>query len=103
MKTGTLTLGQALALARTRSGLTQQELGEKIGMSKRSVQEWERDAISPLRHLGKIEEALGVPEGRILDMVDPFSRLDEIMKCLADIRSMQDKILKTIEQGKSIP
>lgn len=93
MRTGTLTLGQALALARNSRGLTQHELGEKIGMSKRSVQEWERDAISPLKHLGRIEEVLDLPEGWILGQIDPYQKLVELQRDVEEIKAGIAEIL----------
>lgn len=89
MKTGSLSLGEAIALARNQAGLTQTELGEKLGMSKRSVQEYEADNISALKHLQKIEEATGKPAGWIMSRVDPY---EQVLGMAESIRRMEDML-----------
>ena len=54
---GNMTLGQFIAKRRKYMGLTQEELGEKIGVSKSAVAKWETDGGLPdrdnLRRLSK--------------------------------------------------
>ena len=36
-----MTLGERIALARKRAGLSQEQLGEKLGVSRQAVSKWE--------------------------------------------------------------
>ena len=59
--TGNMTLGQFIAKRRKYMGLTQEELGEKIGVSKSAVAKWETDGGLPDRdNLKKLSETLNV-------------------------------------------
>ena len=56
-----LTLGQFIANRRKYLGLTQEELGEKIGVSKSAVAKWEIDGGLPDRdNLMRLSKAIGV-------------------------------------------
>ena len=56
-----LTLGQFIANRRKYLGLTQEELGEKIGVSKSAVAKWEIDGGLPDRdNLVRLSKAIGV-------------------------------------------
>lgn len=56
-----LTLGQFIAKRRKYMGLTQEELGEKIGVSKSAVAKWEIDGGLPDRdNLRRLSKAIGV-------------------------------------------
>ncbi len=55
------TLGQFIAKRRKYMGLTQEELGEKIGVSKSAVAKWEIDGGLPDRdNLKRLSKAIGV-------------------------------------------
>ena len=56
-----LTLGQFIANRRKYLGLTQEELGEKIGVSKSAVAKWEIDGGLPDRdNLMRLSKAIGL-------------------------------------------
>ncbi len=56
-----LTLGKFIAVRRKYMGLTQEELGEKIGVSKSAVAKWEIDGGLPDRdNLKRLSKAIGV-------------------------------------------
>ena len=93
IRTGVLTVGEGIALARTSDGLSQDELAAKLGVSKRSIQEWESNRISGLKHLGKIEQATGKPAGWIMERVDPFERILQMFDLLEEIAESQRDIL----------
>ena len=48
-------VGARIALARREAGYTQSELAELLGITTRSVQNYESGAIIPYRHLARIE------------------------------------------------
>ena len=56
-----LTFGQFIAKRRKYMGLTQEELGEKIGVSKSAVAKWEIDGGLPDRdNFRRLSKAIGV-------------------------------------------
>lgn len=57
-----MTSGQRIRGTRKRAGLTQKELGEKLGISYQTVAQWENDLRNPkYETLQRIASALGVP------------------------------------------
>lgn len=60
-------VGEQIMLARRRAGMTQRDLGEKLGVSHVAVGDIERGKTKPnLDHLAAIAEALGVPLSQLL-------------------------------------
>jgi transcriptional regulator with XRE-family HTH domain len=60
-------VGEQIMLARRRSGLTQRQLGERLGVSHVAVGDIERGKTKPnLDHLCAIAEALDVPLSQLL-------------------------------------
>lgn len=60
-------LGQRVADAREKAGLTQTELGKKIGVSQRVVANWERKPVAlRAEQLGALADALGVSADYLL-------------------------------------
>lgn len=53
-------IGKAIARARHRKRWTQEELAERLGVTKNAVAKWETGRNFPLRNLGAIEETLGI-------------------------------------------
>ena len=60
-------VGEQIMLARRRSGLTQRQLGERLGVSHVAVGDIERGKTKPnLDHLAAIAEAMDVPLKQLL-------------------------------------
>jgi DNA-binding XRE family transcriptional regulator len=55
-------LGRRIARARAAARLTQQQLAERLGVTRRSVQGYEAGAVAPYRHLERLAEVLECPE-----------------------------------------
>lgn len=53
-------IGIIVAKRRHVLGLSQQALAERVGVNRRTVSMWERDLQYPHRHLGKLEQVLGM-------------------------------------------
>ena len=53
-------LGKVIARARHRKKLTQAELARKLGVNRATVINWEKGTHFPQRHLGAVEEVLGI-------------------------------------------
>lgn len=60
------TIGRRIAQARREAGLTQEELGQLIGVTTRSIQGYEAGSVIPYRHLRRLEEVTGKPRGWLL-------------------------------------
>jgi len=52
-------VGRRIALARNAAGLTQEELANRLGVTRRSLQGYEAGRVAPLRHLDRLSELLG--------------------------------------------
>ena len=53
-------VGARIAKRRHVLGLSQEELAERVGVARDTVSMWERGRQFPHRHLGKVEEVLGI-------------------------------------------
>ena len=63
-----VTTGQKIKEARKKAGLTQKELGQKLGLSFQAIAQWENDLRNPkFETLKKIADALGVNIDSLLD------------------------------------
>jgi len=63
-------VGLLIRRARERKRMTQQELGEAIGVDRSAVSNWETGVHFPLRHAGRVEEVLDIT-------IPPAPRADE--------------------------
>ena len=70
-----MTTGQLIKAARRKAGMTQEELGKKIGVSGSSIAQWENDLRNPkLDTLQRIAAALGVP---VQDLISDWEAVDK--------------------------
>ena len=80
------TTGEKIREGRTHLGLTQTELGEKIGVTLRTISKYEKQGVMPRGvNLQKLAEVLGVSTAYLSDdeIVDPHYGLDRERKdCL---------------------
>ena len=53
-------LGRVIRRARHHKKLTQGELARRLGVNRATVISWEKGRHFPLRHLGAVEEVLGI-------------------------------------------
>jgi len=100
-------LGERMASAREKLGLTQLALGEKLGVSQRVVANWERKPVA-LRadQLAALAEALGVTGDYLLGRQDakasghkgPPGKLRQVFEKAYQLpRSQQNKIVEFVE------
>jgi transcriptional regulator with XRE-family HTH domain len=102
MKTTNLRLGELIRLAREDAGLTQPELAAEIGMSTRSIQEWENGRINATRHTHLIEDAIGKPRGwfnaRLQPLENIYSGIEEIVRELEKLRKEVRQLRKSLDE-----
>jgi transcriptional regulator with XRE-family HTH domain len=96
------TIGRRIAQARREAGLTQEELGQLIGVTTRSVQGYEAGNVVPFRHLGKLESATGKTRGWLLYGEDDGGSVGEVATTLAalvaQIAEDAERIARAAEQ-----
>lgn len=72
-----MTTGQRIKEARKNAGMTQKELGEKLGVSFQGIAQWENDLRKPkLESLQKIATALDVPVAYLLGSMNDEGAID---------------------------
>lgn len=70
------TFGQRFSRLRKQRGLTQEELGEKVGLSGQAVSKWENDASMPdVSLLVDLSDILGVSLDELLGKEEPVTRV----------------------------
>lgn len=62
-----MTTGERIKEARKQAGLTQKELGDRLGLSYQAIAQWENDLRKPKREtLLKIADAIGIHVAQLL-------------------------------------
>ena len=70
-----MTRGQLIKAARKKAGMTQKELGAKLGVAYQTLAQWENDLRNPkLDTLQRIASALGVP---VQDLISDWEAVDK--------------------------
>jgi transcriptional regulator with XRE-family HTH domain len=90
-------IGARIAAARHEAGaMGQQELGDLVGVTVRSVQAWEAGEVIPYRYLRDLESALGRPAAWILHgeeaVVGHVEATREILERLDGLQSSVDAL-----------
>lgn len=89
-----MNVGDLIKQARIEKGLTQEELGEKVGVKKSAVAKWENGRVSEIKrsNLKKLSDALGLNPNRLLGDIaqDPVGVAQEMADIYldAELRSM---------------
>ena len=96
------TLGRRIQEARKAAGLSQESLGERLGVSRQAVSKWEADAAVPeLENLIAMSRIFGVTIGALLG-VEPEAAEDRSEKDAPEApgEGVEGKIVKN---GKGLP
>ena len=92
-----ITLGRFIALRRNHMGLTQEELAEKIGVSKSAIAKWETDGGIPDRdNLKRLSEKMHVSVDelhRIINREAPDANVKSLL--IIDATTGQNAVLQT--------
>jgi transcriptional regulator with XRE-family HTH domain len=92
-------VGRRIALARReQGGMTQRELADLVGVTERSLAEWELGGVLPYRWIRRLEEVLDRPASWILygDEAVPV----DLQQQLTEIRAKLDEVLKRVDGGR---
>ncbi len=79
--------GQRLARFRREAGLTQQQLAEQTGISRRMIGHYETQASAPPTHvLPKLARAFNMTVDELLEVAKPSDQLDDAPRSTVDLR-----------------
>ena len=87
-----MTLGERIASLRKEKGLSQEALGELVGVTRQAVSKWEADKTLPdVNYCVALSRVFEVPLTRLLDLEDeqndaPADELDERQLKLVELR-----------------
>jgi len=91
-----MTMGQRLAECRKRAGLSQEALGEKLGVSRQAISKWEADAAVPeIDKLISLSKLYGVSVGWLLGVEprpEPAEEKTEVSEEL--LRKIEEIVLR---------
>lgn len=80
-----MTTGQRIKEARKKAGLTQKELGAKLGITYQTLAQWENDLRNPkIETLQRIAAALGIPVSALVGSSDELQA--EVLKKLQETK-----------------
>lgn len=107
-----MSIGNRIAEARQKAGLSQSELARQLGIRPQSVQAWESGQTAPrARRIAEVAEVLGVPEVFFFEVsekratggdqeergnVQPAQRLAERVVRLADSGLLGERDIKVL-------
>ena len=91
------TVGGRIIHARKQAGISQEELAELIGTSKRSMQAYEADEVVPYRKLNELSEILNVTKAWILHGDAAEQPVGDVAKVLGEIRDLLQEQLKMMK------
>lgn len=67
-----MTIGQRIAQLRKERGMSQEELGEAMGVSRQAISKWESDAALPeVEKLIALSRLFSIPVGQLLGVEEP--------------------------------
>ena len=67
-----MTIGQRIAQLRRERGMSQEELGEAMGVSRQAISKWESDAALPeVEKLIALSQLFSIPVGQLLGVEEP--------------------------------
>ena len=94
-------IGKRIAEARKEAGgMTQEELGELVGVSVRSIAAWELGDVIPYRHLKELEKATGASAAWLLHGEESTDVRDHQ---LDEINGKLDEILRRLDGEGAAP
>lgn len=100
-----MTIGERIAFKRKELGLSQEALGEKMGVSRQSIYKWESDAALPeIEKLVKLGREFGVSVGWLLGEEDDVPEKRELTpEQLRMVEEIVDRYLKARRAEEAAP
>jgi transcriptional regulator with XRE-family HTH domain len=103
-----LQISENIALARKKRGLKQEEVAQKLGMSRSTYANWEKSIEPSLTDIVRISEILDIPVAELIgqDMLLSSSErrmMAYIMKINADTIALKGAVANLISQQQETP
>jgi len=90
------TIGQRIAACRKNLGLSQEALGEQLGVSRQAIYKWESDAALPeIEKLVALSKLFGISVGALLGVEEPAEASEQTPEWNGELSEQQ---LKMVEQ-----
>ena len=96
-----MTIGDNIRRFRKREGLTQQQLGDKLGVSQSAIGQFEKGTSLKIETIQKIAVALGIPMERLIPFnINCFPSESQMQKChnIADHYGFKKQSMMMIEE-----
>ncbi len=94
-----MTIGQRIAQKRKELGLSQEALGEELGVSRQSIYKWESDAALPeIEKLIALSKRFGVTVGWLLGVEEPPAEGEEPAGAVQPDGELSEEQLKMVEE-----
>ena len=95
-------LGNSLFHARKKSGLTQEEVADKLGVSRQTISKWETDETLPdIRQSKRMAQLYGVTLDELIDFDIDVKEIEQFIEKTSE--ETQAKIDWTAAWGKKYP
>lgn len=99
-----MTIGERIAFKRKELGLSQEALGERMGVSRQSIYKWESDAALPeIEKLVKLSREFGVSVGWLLGEEDGPERRELTPEQLAMVEEIVGRYLNARQAEETAP
>lgn len=97
-----MTLGSSLFNARKKSGFSQEQVAEKLGISRQTVSKWETDETLPdIRQAKKLSSLYGISLDELIEFDADVKEIERIIENTS--QKVQDKVDWTKLWGKKYP
>lgn len=97
-------IGERLTDARHQAGMTQEELGDLVGVSTRSIAAYEAGDIVPWRHMKKLAEYLGQPVAYLIHGEAADTAYDmQLERILEELKMLRKEIADMKKGGRKPP
>ena len=88
-----MTIGQTIAAQRRKLGLSQEQLGEKMGVTRQSISKWESDAALPeLEKLIALSRLFQMPVGQLLGIEEPTAPEEQPAPEPVEVQQLAERI-----------
>jgi len=100
-----MTLGQRIQELRRQNNLSQEALGDRLGVSRQAISKWESDTTIPeVDKLITMSKQFGVPVGVLLGVEEPATEPEQVTQELTDreLTAVETIVSRYIEQMEQL-
>lgn len=97
-----ITIGQAIRIARTKEGLTLQQLGDKLGVSRASLSKIELADSITFKKLEGIAEAMNIRVSEIVALTEKTSTEENLLRDIVECGFLKQRAFEPDGEDTSI-